>query len=32
MVALMTLGYPADEPRPRDRLPWETIVMRERWS
>ena len=31
IVALMTLGYPADEPRPKDRLPCETIVMAERW-
>ena len=31
VVELMTLGYPADEPRSKDRLPWEAIVMDERW-
>ncbi len=32
VVELMTLGYPADAPRPKHRLPREQIVARERWT
>ena len=31
VVQLMTLGYPADTPTERNRLPIEQIVCRERW-
>ena len=32
VVELLTLGYPADEPKEKNRLSLETIVMRERWE
>jgi nitroreductase len=32
VVALLPLGYPAEEPPPRPRKPLEEIVARERWS
>ncbi len=32
VVQLMPLGYPADKPRPRTRLPLDEIVMRESWG
>jgi nitroreductase len=31
VIHLMTLGYPADQPRPRSRLPLETIYMRDQY-
>jgi len=31
IVQLMTLGYPADQPKPKDRLPLEQIVMFDTW-
>ncbi|MDX9752734.1 MAG: nitroreductase family protein [bacterium] len=31
VVELMPLGYPADDPLPKDRLPLEHIVMQEEW-
>jgi len=31
VVELLTLGYPAIAPHPKDRLPLHRIVMRERW-
>lgn len=31
VIELMTLGYPADEPRPKSRLPIDEIVMYEEW-
>ncbi len=32
VVDLLTLGYPADEPLAKNRLPLDTIVMREQWQ
>ena len=32
VVELMPLGYPADSPRPKNRLDLDTIVMHERWQ
>lgn len=32
VVALMPVGYPAEEPRAKKRLPLEEIVMDERWA
>ncbi|HUT25169.1 MAG TPA: nitroreductase family protein, partial [Sumerlaeia bacterium] len=32
VVALLPLGYPAEEPPPRPRKALEEIVARERWS
>jgi nitroreductase len=32
IVELMTLGYPADRPRPKSRLPLDDIVCYEAWS
>ncbi len=32
IVQLMTLGYPADEPRPKSRKPVEEIVCYDRWE
>ncbi len=32
VVELMPLGYPADKPRPKTRLPLEDIRMSERWE
>jgi len=32
IVELMTLGYPADQPRPKKRVPIEQIVCYDRWS
>lgn len=32
IVELMPLGYPADSPREKSRLPLEEIVMHERWG
>lgn len=32
IVELMTLGYPADEPRPKSRKPLDEIVARERFG
>ncbi len=32
VVELMTLGYPAIEPLPKERLPLNEIVMEERWK
>ncbi|RJP31385.1 MAG: nitroreductase [Candidatus Omnitrophota bacterium] len=32
VVELLTVGYPADEGLPKNRLPLNTIVMRERWK
>jgi nitroreductase len=32
VVQLMTLGYPADKPRPHDRVPLDKIVFRDRWG
>ena len=31
VVDLMTLGWPADKPRPKSRLPLEDILMLEKW-
>jgi nitroreductase len=31
VVQLMSLGYPADEPKPKSRLPLSTIVMHDTW-
>jgi len=32
IVDLVTLGYPADEWRPKSRLPLDQIVMKEKWQ
>lgn len=32
VIELMTLGYPADEPRPKDRKPLNEIVCYDRWT
>lgn len=32
VVQLMTLGYPADRPKPKNRLPLEEIVMFDTWK
>jgi nitroreductase len=32
VVELLTLGYPADEPKPRNRLPLDAVVCHERWG
>lgn len=32
LVGLMTLGYPADSPREKTRLPLDEIVMYEKWK
>ncbi|MHC4714288.1 MAG: nitroreductase family protein [Planctomycetota bacterium] len=32
VIELMPLGYPADKPRPKTRLPLEEIRMSERWE
>jgi nitroreductase len=32
VVELMPLGYPADEPRPKQRMGLDEIAMRERWN
>jgi nitroreductase len=32
VVELMPLGYPADPPREKSRMPLDEIVMRERWG
>jgi nitroreductase len=31
IIDLMTLGWPADKPRPKSRLPLEDILMLEKW-
>ena len=32
VVELLTLGYPADQPKPKDRLPLEQIVSYDHWD